>query len=145
MGIGLWVGECVWRGVFKVILKSRRVALPTARRKVSAPRQLRKALRVKTLGILDEINRRNALTEYALAMSPIQEIGGYLPRKTHITAGNPWTATVVVSPALKMVQQKAFTNLALSGIILTVDISPLLPGQIDDKAIIQLSELLERW
>jgi hypothetical protein len=106
---------------------------------------MKKALRVKTLDFLDEANRRNVLTEYALAMSPIQEVGGHLPRKTHITAGKQWTAIVLASPGPKMVREKKIPNLALSGIILTVDIPPLLPGQIDDKAIIQLSEMLERW
>ena len=111
---------------------------------MSAPSQARKALRVKTLGILDETNRRITLTEHALAMSPIQEVGGHLPRKTHITAEKHWTATVA-SPAPGVAQQKAISNLALSGIIHTIDIPPLLPGQVDDKAIIQLSEMLERW
>jgi hypothetical protein len=145
MSIGLCFGECVWRGILTVFLKSWRGAVSAARRKVSAPSQVRKALRVKTHGILDEIARGNALTEYALAMSPIQEVGGHLPKKTHITAMKHWRATVVASPAPKMVQQKAISNLALSRIIPTVDIPPLLPGQIDDKAIIQLSEMLERW
>jgi hypothetical protein len=146
MSIGLCVGECVWRGVFKAFLKSsRRGASSATRRKVSAPRQVKKALRVKTLDTLDQTNRRNALTDYALAMSPIQEVGGHLPRKTHITAGKHWTATVVASPASEMVQQKAISNLAVSEIKFTVDIPPLLPGQIDDKAMFQLSEMLERW
>lgn len=144
ISIGVFVGECVWRGVLQVSLKSWRGTVSIARRKVSAPSQARKALRVKTLGILDETNRRITLTEHALAMSPIQEVGGHLPRKTHITAGKHWTATVA-SPAPGVAQQKAISNLALSGIIHTIDIPPLLPGQVDDKAIIQLSEMLERW
>ena len=144
ISIGVFVGECVWRGVLQVSLKSRKGTLSIARRKVSAPSQARKALEVKTLGILDETNRRITLTEHALAMSPIQEVGGHLPRKTHITAGKHWTATVA-SPAPGVAQQKAIFNLALSGIIHTIDIPPLLPGQVDDKTIIQLSEMLERW
>lgn len=98
-----------------------------------------------TFSVLDQTSQRNALTEYALAMSPIQEVGGHILRETHGTAEKHRTTAVVASPALEAVQQKAFTNLALSGIIPTVDIPPLLPGQIDDKAIIQLSEMLERW
>ena len=145
MSIAILAGECVWQGVLQASLKSWRGTLFIARRKISAPSQMKKALRVKTLDFLDEANRRNVLTEYALAMSPIQEVGGHLPRKTHITAGKQWTAIVLASPGPKMVREKKIPNLALSGIILTVDIPPLLPGQIDDKAIIQLSEMLERW
>lgn len=145
MSIAILAGECVWQGVLQASLKSWRGAVSIARRKVSAPRQIKKALRVKTYGILDETNRRSVLTEYALAMSPIQEVGGRIPRKTHITAGKQWTATMLASPGPRMVREKKIPNLALSGIILTVDIPPLLPGQIDDKAIIQLSEMLERW
>ena len=144
MSIAILAGECVWQGVLQASLKSWTGAVSIARRKVSAPRRMKKALRVKTLDFLDEANRRNILTEYALAMSPIQEVGGHLPRKTHITAGKHWTATVA-SPAPGVAQQKAISNLALSGIIHTIDIPPLLPGQVDDKAIIQLSEMLERW
>ena len=161
MSIGICVGECVWQGVLKVSLKSwsgavsatrRKVWVPRqarkasrVRRKASPPRQARKVLRVKTLGILDEPNRRDALTESAFAMSPIQEVGGQLPRKTHITAEKHWTATAMASPVPKLVQQKAYTDLALSGIVLTVDIPPLLPGQIDDEAINRLAEMLKRW
>ena len=145
ISIAILAGECVWRRVLQASLKSWTGAVSIARRKVSAPRRMKKALRVKTLDFLDEANRRNILTEYALAMSPIQEVGGHLPRKTHITTGKHWSATVA-SPASRVVQQqKAISNLALSGIIHTIDIPPLLPGQIDDKAIVQLSEMLARW
>jgi hypothetical protein len=89
MSIGICVGECIWRGMSKVSPNSSgRGAASVARRKVSAPRQIRKASRVKnalivkTLGTLDETSRRNVLMECALAMSPIQEVGCHLLRYT---------------------------------------------------------------
>lgn len=44
-----------------------------------------------------------------------------------------------------MVGRRMVANLALSVIILTIDIAPSPPGDGEDEAIVELSELLRRW
>ena len=44
-----------------------------------------------------------------------------------------------------MVARRVLVNLALSGIIFTIDIAPSLPRHREEDAIVEISDLLARW
>lgn len=121
-------------------------AAPPTKKRPSVLNQTRKPLRLKTPGSIDEaFPRLAALQREVLAMSPVREVAG--PHSARHCATADFTNPVLLSKethrepaALEKMQQ-----LELSGVIHTINIPPLTPEQIDEVAIAELSEMLQRW
>lgn len=144
--IGTSIGACIWKKVTIETPESCTSAALAARHKRQVPKRGRRALEIRTSEAMGEIYPRiAALRGERLAISPIQEITGQ-------SSARPCAAAACATPALNPREtqtQSACTNtmntLALSGIILTVDIPPSVPERVDDKSIMELSEMLQRW
>lgn len=106
---------------------------------------------INALEVPDEISsRRKLLEEIPPVASPIQEVvdssSAKLCSATNALTLVQKTSTVDVPTDVKKADKKVDTNLMLSGVILTIDIPPSPPEQVDDDdAINELSELLRRW
>jgi len=146
MTIGTSIGACIWKKVTKETSGSCTSAAFTSRHKRRVPKRGRRALEIRTSEAMGEkFPRIAALRGEKLAISPIQIVTGQ-------SSARPWAAAACTTPALNPSEtqtQLACTNtvktLALSRIILTVDIPPSVPERVDDKTIMELSEMLQRW
>jgi hypothetical protein len=102
------------------------------------------ALKLDMVGMPDENGRqRGSLNEHSLVLSPITTTTPYSAADSIILASR--ISLEEVPRKTERAASPIVGNLALSKIILTVDIPPSSPGQWDDDAINRLSELLERW
>ncbi|KAF3007890.1 hypothetical protein E8E13_010995 [Curvularia kusanoi] len=94
----------------------------------------------------DEASQRIALDKCSLVISPIREVGEPPSGKAHAMEGVHLAASAIASSTTIDTSANGLRhNLTLSRVTPTVDIPPLLPGQIDSKAMDQLSELLQSW
>ncbi|KAJ4378437.1 hypothetical protein N0V86_006140 [Didymella sp. IMI 355093] len=115
----------------------------------SAPVTCKKRLAVETYDIPKETQcSALSLEDRLLALSPIQEI--FDPRTRHDFAKDRLksvrtTSLEAVPTGSTMVNRKSLANLALSEVMLTIDIAPSAPSQDEDSAIDELSELLRKW
>ena len=81
------------------------------------------------------------LDQYALALSPISTIAPQFATDNIVLAPARDPKEVLVNTRR---EPRPTVNLALS-IILTINIPPSIPGQADDNAINEHSDLLEKW
>ncbi|KAJ4988241.1 hypothetical protein SVAN01_06337 [Stagonosporopsis vannaccii] len=144
--IGASIVTCIWKKAKKETADSRAVAALAADLRPRVPNRRRKGLEIRTSGAIGEdFPRIAALRQGVLAMSPIQEVAG--PSSARLCAAAACT-TPALFPGVTHIQPlsaKMTSKLAFSGVILTIDISPSVPEQADDKVIVELSEMLQRW
>lgn len=112
----------------------------------SSPVESRKMLAVI---IREDGDYRTTPSEYAmLALSPIQGVfdpSADLDSAKKLLRPIGMTIPEDVLTDSMMVVERASVDLALSGIMFTIDIAPSLPKHHEKDAIVELSDLLARW
>ncbi len=146
--VGTSICAFIWQKTTKRTSMAWYDAKVATKPRTSTPKGARKSSRVKTPRPIDEaFPRIGAIKREMLAMSPIREVAGLFSTRPCTMAD--YTAPVLVSKQTQALSASAKTrgNLALSDILLTVDIPPTAPKQVDgfEDAISQLCEMLERW
>ena len=102
----------------------------------------RRASKLDTFRLPDDDGcTTSLLDQYALALSPISTIAPQFATDNIVLAPARDPKEVLVNTRR---EPRPTVNLALS-IILTINIPPSIPGQADDNAINELSDLLEKW
>lgn len=142
---GTIVAACAMRYPTKEASDTKKNNVPVPETACPMQTTLSQALKLDIIGMPDENGRqRGSLDEHTLALSPTSTTAPYLAADSIILLA-PRTSPEKVLRKTKTAAGPVVSNLALSKIVHTVDIPPLSPGQWDDDAINQLSELLERW
>ncbi|KAF2625336.1 hypothetical protein BU25DRAFT_119497 [Macroventuria anomochaeta] len=145
MTIGTIVGAWIWQKLIRKTPSPWKKAVLIAEPNTLAPDAPRKTLKVKTLGVLDEVCPRKCLPCHQPGRSSIHVLRSQPCLAADDLTLAQTTNVVDVSTKTQTTGKKMVNKLALSEVVFTIDIPPSSPEQVDDNAIIQLSELLQRW
>lgn len=144
--VGTSIGTCICQRVTRGTSESLRSPALAAKPKPRAPNKMRETLKIKTSGATgDAFPRIAALRQETLAMSPIQEVAGPYSARPCVATACTTPTLIAGETQIQPSSTNTTNNLALSGVILTIDIPPSTPGLIDEEAIVELSEILQRW
>jgi len=146
MTIATMTVACVVQGITQKILKFWKKTLRSQHQRALSVVKCKKRL---VINIPEETEYGPVSCDYgSLALSPIHRI--FDAHAKHDSAKEqPGSMRTTTSEAVRTdsttMDKRALANLALSEVILTIDIAPSLHSQCEEDAIIELSDLLERW
>lgn len=144
MVIRTGIGGHNWRKILRALTKCRRDAVVDFKLAVPASETVRSNLKLTALDLFDRGSTKRISLNFTLAMSPsIRQVAR--PRYTAKYPEPTQAVTATSAPGFRGVKVKATNTLVLPEDMSTVDIPPLLLGQVNEAAIDQLSDLLQRW